>query len=145
MSLNLPWGTTRYTPPRADQLVLSQGLYILFQWIEQRRREINEYRRQYAENMMKSTAVLWRRISMRHDFARNYSVNDTPLGPVPKFMHKLLYGVPGTTRGWLQPPDHSLVSGAAWDYATMLRDTASDEITPGVNLVTGKRYYLPGL
>ena len=44
--------------------VISNGLYIVFEWIAQRRREAIEQLRQYNENMLKSMGVVLRRIAM---------------------------------------------------------------------------------
>jgi len=112
--------------------VISDGLYVVLQWIEQRRRETNEYIRQYADNMMKSFIVIHRR-----------AVNTFQIPPFDpaqagkwRSTRTLLYGVPATTRrgGWFQAPDHEYM---AWVYRRWITDLLAE--TPQ------RPYYFPGL
>lgn len=134
--LNLPFGTAHVgRNAQTPQRVLSDGLYIVFQWIEQRRREINEYGRQYAENMMKSFSMLFRRLSTQQQL-------DSPTGfspQVPKFVQTLLYGVPGTTRRrrYFTQPNH--------ERARLTWNTFLSAISGQVHVGLGDKYYLPGL
>ena len=123
--------------------VISDGLYVVLQWIEQRRRETNEYIRQYADNMMKSIAVIHRRIRMemqREGFGDpSHLLIDRPdesPGAVAWY-RRLLYGVPGTTRrgGWFQRPDHEY---AAWLYNQWITGLL-------IHHETQRPYYFPGL
>ena len=70
--------------------VISNGLYIVFEWIAQRRREAIEQLRQYNENMLKSMGVVLRRIAMR--------TGRTDFREVSQHWRRLLFGVRGITR-----------------------------------------------
>jgi len=127
-------------------LVFSDGLYVVLQWIEQRRRETNEYIRQYADNMMKSFAVIHRRIRMRRG-----------LDPVPPPHYRIgvpsttiLYGVPSTTRrgGWFQAPRHAYATRLYNHWIQRLLAEAEVYDNPdgeGSPLVVRRPYYFPGL
>ena len=61
--------------------VISNGLYIVFEWIAQRRREAIEQLRQYNENMLKSMMLALRRIRMNW-IARNWTATSSDEFPV---------------------------------------------------------------
>ncbi len=115
--------------------VISDGLYVLLHWIAQRRRETNEYIRQYADNMMKSLAVIHRRSHMVFQPFDLVSLVESRTGRW-RSTQTLLYGVPATTRrgGWFQAPDHEYM---AWVYNQWITDLLAE--TPQ------RPYYFPGL
>ena len=80
--------------------VISNGLYIVFEWIAQRRREAIEQLRQYNENMLKSMSLALRRIRMSR-YGSEAVLSYTPFEEVSQS----LVGPVEVRRG-PTPPDH---------------------------------------
>lgn len=125
--------------------VIEGGLYIVFKWIDQRRRETNEYIRQYADNMMKSFAIVYRRIRMNRG-----AVFGDVTSPVPFAIRRHLYGVPGKTRRrrWFKHPDHEYAAHLYnhWIQNILTHRTRVDNPDGGGSpIITRTPYYLPGL
>jgi hypothetical protein len=123
--------------------VVSDGLYIVFQWIQQRRREIEYLLPRYNENMFKSLRMVIRRVRM-----------NAGLDPTTSLGHlrRMLYGVRGTTtrtgQKWVERPNHARVN----DYynhwiqtVTAYRHRIENPDGVGSPIITYTPYYLPGL
>ena len=120
--------------------VISNGLYIVFEWIAQRRREAIEQLRQYNENMLKSMGVVLRRIAM--------NTGRTDFREVSQHWRRLLFGVRGITRSgrWIQRPNHARVLSLYNNWirrVTAYRDTEINQ--DGESSLVLRPYYLPGL
>lgn len=114
--------------------IVSDGLYIVFQWIEERRRREIERLRQYNENTLKSIGLVTRRIRMMRGETYN---------GVPNNIRLMLFGVPGTTRSgrWFQRPDHAQALDL---YHHWIRRISAYSYWTGLTRVYKPRY-LPGL
>ena len=117
--------------------VISNGLYIVFEWIAQRRREAIEQLRQYNENMLKSMSLALRRIRMSR-WGSEAVLSYTPFEEVSQHWRRLLFGVRGITRSgrWIQRPNHARVLSL---YNNWIRRVTAIW-TPDGEL---KPYYLP--
>ena len=118
--------------------VISNGLYIVFEWIAQRRREAIEQLRQYNENMLKSMSLALRRIRMNRWGPGE--ANLPVFEEVSQHWRRLLFGVRGITRSgrWIQAPNHAKALDL---YNNWIRRVTAIW-TPDGEL---KPYYLPGL
>ena len=132
--------------------VISNGLYIVFEWIAQRRREAIEQLRQYNENMIKSMMLPLRRIRMNW-VSRNWGATPSDEFPVFSEQHwgshwrRLFFGVRGITRSgrYIQAPNHAKALGL---YNLWIRRvTAYQDIVnqDGESSLVLRPYYLPGL
>ena len=121
--------------------IVEAGLYIVFTWIAQRRREIQELA-QYNANMSKSIFMVLRRMRLNR--------GEQNVGrDLPNYLHTMLYGVRSITRSgrWLHRPDHNKARNLYhyWiRFVTAHRTTIENPDGQGSPITIRRPYYSPG-
>ena len=126
--------------------VISDGLSVVLQWIELRRREIEEWTRQWSENTFKSFTVIHRRLAMKKSggVVNNWTptfMNRPSFGRTN--MKNLVFGIPvqpPLRGGWLQRPEVDR-SARLYKYWIQYINASHRYLeNPGSQI-----YYFPGL
>ena len=122
------------------------ALYIVFQWVELARREIEEQQRQWSENTIKTMSWLRRRYVIRRILPRRpeYSWEYDLQNVFPKLIrYRKVWGIPGKTRRrrWIKRPNQEQINA---DIRQEIQTLGIRRMTPDGPEYTGV-YYFPGL